>query len=140
VGVWRDKKIINIDIKMEKMPQEFLAGKFLKNAPNRGLEESEGSEIKELGLTVQDINEDLAQKYDYSPKLKGAVIVAIDPQGEGAQAGLAEGDVFLKVQNKAVKSTQELMSALKKASFKEGVTFFVRSASGGARYVYIKID
>jgi len=66
--------------------------------------------------------------------------VQIDPDGEGARAGLSEGDIFLQVQNKNVRSVGELMAILKIVSFQEGVIVLVRSVDGGARYVNIKID
>jgi serine protease Do len=139
--VWRDKKTITLTVKLEKMPQKFLAGKFLKQYRGEGGEAAtEPVEIKELGLSVQNMNRDLAEKYEYSPKVKGAVVVQVDPNGEGAQLGFAEGDLFLQVQNKAVHSVEELMAVLKKVSFKDGVIVLVRSVSGGSRYVYIKID
>ena len=141
IKVWRDKKMINLTVKMEKMPQKFLAGKFLKQAPGGGMEETEEpAVIKELGLSVQNMNRSLAEKYEYSPKVKGPVVVQVDPDGEGAQLGFSEGDIFLQVQNKDVHNVSELMAALKKASFKQGLIVLVRSVTGGARYVYIKLD
>jgi serine protease Do len=142
VKVWRDKKMITLTVKMEKMPQKFLAGQFLKKYRGESDEDivDEPVEIKELGLYVQDMNRELAEKYDYSPRVKGPVIVQIDPDGEGARLGLSEGDIFLQVQNKNVRSVGELMAILKKVSFQEGVIVLVRSVDGGARYVNIKID
>jgi serine protease Do len=141
VVIWRDKKKKEITMKMEKMPQEFLAGKISPLAPRQQAPEAvDQEEIKELGLTVQTLDEELNKKYNFKPTMKGAVIVQIDLQGEGARAGLSEGDLITKVQDQEITSAKELAKILSKVSFKEGVTMFVRSAGGGARFVYIKTD
>ncbi len=136
--VWRDKKTIEVPVILEKMPKEFLAGKFAPNAP-----EEEGTpnqaEIKDLGITVSGVTKDLAEKYNLKAK-QGALIIQVDPQGEGARVGLSEGDLILKVQDLKINSVEDLTRALKKASLKSGVTFFVKSLTGGSRFIYIKID
>ena len=42
----------------------------------------------------------------------GVVIASVDPEGAAAEAGLREGDVIEKVNQKAVSNAQELRSAL----------------------------
>ncbi len=137
--VLRDRKTIEVPLVLEKMPKGFLAGKTspVPEEPS----ETDQSEIKELGITVANLNTDLAQKYNYKyPETKGVVIVQIDPQGEGARLGLNEGDLIQSVQNQSVTSIERLSKMLSKDSLKKGVAMYVRAASGGARYVWVKVN
>lgn len=135
--IWRDKKEIQVIIKLEKMPKEFLAGKM---PGSQGETSDEKATVEELGIVVQSLTDGLAKKYNYRQGMKGVVITQVDPQGEGARNGLSEGDLILQVQNQPVNSINEFKAIMNKASFKSGVTLFARSPAGGARFIYIKTE
>jgi serine protease Do len=135
--VWRDKKKIDLTLTLEKMPKEFFSQKITGESLEQG--ESSTAEVKDLGITLSTLTSDLAEKYNYKD-LKGAVITQVDPQGEGARFGLSEGDLIMRIQDKKVTSVEDAKGLLKKYPLAKGVTIFVRSAHGGSRYIYLKID
>jgi serine protease Do len=136
--LWRDKKEIEVMIKLEKMPKEFLAGKM---GGSEGMPEAgERSSLEDIGVTVESLTVDLAKKYNYKPDTKGVIITEVDPAGLGARNGLSEGDLIMKVQNQPVNSLEEFKKAIAKSPFKNGTTLHVRSASGIARFIYIKTE
>jgi len=136
--VWRDKKRVEVPVTLEKMPKDYLAGKMTPK-PDQEETSPTQAEIKELGITVSSVTEELVKKFNLKVT-QGALIVDIDPQGEGARDGLAEGDVIVGVQNEKVTSASDLMRILKKHSLKAGVVFYVKSIGGGSKYVIVKTD
>ncbi len=139
IVVWRDNKKVTLTVKLEKMPKEFLKQKPNWLSSEGTSEESNQAEIKELGITVATLTSDLAEKYHHVG-LKGAVIVDVKADGEGARVGLAVGDLIMRVQNMKITSAKDMVKAMSKFSVKKGVRLFVRSPGGGQRFIFIKID
>ncbi|MFA5865333.1 MAG: Do family serine endopeptidase [Phycisphaerae bacterium] len=135
--IWRDKKMIEVPVTLEKMPKGFFAGK-MDSGPQ---EETAANQvtIKELGIVISSVNQELLEKYKLK-NTKGVLIVQVDPQGEGARLGLSEGDLILEAANQKIVSAKELVQVFKKNPLKSGITMHVKSVSGGSRYIYTKID
>ncbi len=66
----------------------------------------------ELGLTVEPLTPQLANRLQVPRDTDGVVVTGIDPDGRAADAGLREGDVIRQVDGKAIRSAAELRSAL----------------------------
>lgn len=135
--VWRDKKLTDVPVTLERMPKEFLAGRIAPR-PDEQQPEAAQAEIKELGITVAALTPELAERFNLK-NAQGALIVDVDPQGEGARVGLSEGDLILSIQDQKVTSPQDLVQALKKLPHKGGLTLYVRSSTGGFKYIVINI-
>jgi len=66
-----------------------------------------------LGVTVGEITPDLREQYSVEAK-QGVIVTKVDPNGEGARAGLRKGDVIVKINRTAVASTGEYEAAVEK--------------------------
>jgi serine protease Do len=62
-----------------------------------------------LGVTVQDLNEDLAKYFGLADK-NGALIAKVLEDAPAAKAGLKEGDVIKQFDNKPINSVKDLLS------------------------------
>jgi serine protease Do len=60
-----------------------------------------------LGVTVQDIDSDLKDKFDLENE-KGALISSVTPDGPSEKAGLKIGDVIVSFQGKEIKDSKRL--------------------------------
>jgi serine protease Do len=60
-----------------------------------------------LGVTVQDVNQALAQSFGLK-RAEGALVSTVQPGGAAARAGLQPGDVVLKFDGKPIGSASEL--------------------------------
>lgn len=134
--VWRNKKKEEIEVKLEKMPKDFLS-----RAPKwhrKGLEgPEEASKIDQLGITIKTLDDQLAEKYGYEG-LQGVVVIEIDPDSEAAYAGLNEGDLIVKVQDIKIRNVNDFKEAIQKYPPHKGIRLFVRMPEGGYKFIYIK--
>ena len=60
-----------------------------------------------IGVTIQDVNAQLAQSF-HLDRPRGALISSVEPGGPAAQAGLKPGDVILSVNEETIESSTEL--------------------------------
>lgn len=75
----------------------------------------EGKEILYgwLGVTVQDLNEDLAKHFGLTDK-NGALVAGVLKESPAQKGGIKEGDVIKQFDNKAVNNVRELLSIVGK--------------------------
>lgn len=64
-----------------------------------------------LGIVVQDLTPDLAQAFGI-PRTQGAVIAQVESGSAADRAGLREGDVVLRVNERTVRNATELRNAI----------------------------
>lgn len=67
-----------------------------------------------LGVTVQDLSDDLA-KYFGLPDKNGVLIAKVLENGPAAKAGMKEGDCIMQFDNKPIKNLRELLNAVGKS-------------------------
>lgn len=86
-----------------------------------------------LGLTLQPVTPQIAKQLGLASETEGVVVTDVDPDGVGADAGIARGDVLLEVNRQAVNTPDAVQAALDKAGDKpvlllvarKGVTTFM---------------
>ncbi len=73
------------------------------------------SKGERLGIAVQPLTPDLAQRYNIPSNVAGLVVTDVDPVGPAAEAGIAPGDVVLEANRKKVTSAPDLRDAVSAA-------------------------
>ena len=91
--------------------------------------------IKEIGLTVQTISEDLSEQYDVKVH-KGVVITAIKRGSIAARAGLRVGTVILQVNQQKVNSASEFQRAVEKSHANRRIMFLIND-QGMSRFLVL---
>ncbi|MFN2348454.1 MAG: DegQ family serine endoprotease [Thioalkalivibrio sp.] len=64
-----------------------------------------------LGVTVQDLTPDLAEAFGLD-QTRGAVVAQVEPGSAAERAGLKEGDVVLRVNDRRIRNATELRNAI----------------------------
>ncbi len=67
-----------------------------------------------LGVTVQDLNDDLAKQFGLADK-KGALVAGVVKSGPAQKAGIKDADVIIRFGNQPIGSVRELLSVVGKA-------------------------
>jgi serine protease Do len=102
VTIIRDRRQIEIEVKLDELPEEGSTPIAEKSAVEK---------TSRLGVSVADLTEDQKQELE----LESGVIVQRVVEGAASKAGISKGDVILSINNEPVKSAkqfQKLVDAL----------------------------
>ncbi len=91
----------------------------------------------QLGVTVQPLTDELAQRFDYVGRT-GLVVADVQPGSPAARAGIRPGDLIEEVNRRPVANAEDLRVALDDNKGNNTALLRVRSADG-ARYVPIEL-
>ncbi len=78
-----------------------------------------------LGITVQNLTGELAQRYGYEGQT-GVIVTSVESSSDAAQAGIAPGALIKEVNRKKVHNTQEFNEAIAKAAKNARVLLLVK--------------
>ncbi len=70
--------------------------------------------MEKLGMRIDEVTEELARRFGYSPG-EGVVVTDVDPSARIAQAGIRVGTLITGVNRTRVRSVEEFNSAIKEA-------------------------
>jgi serine protease Do len=104
IAVIRDGKRVELHPKIAMLEEPDLE-KTSAPTPPKG--------AKSFGLSVQDLNEEIAQQLGLEDT-KGVLVASVDPDGPASEAGIRRGDVIIEVNRKEVKDAKSLQTALEK--------------------------
>jgi serine protease Do len=110
LGVFRDGKRIDLDVKLGELPSE--PGAVLAGRDGGG--PGAGGKAR-LGLQLSDLGDELRQRLGLGPDTKGALVVQVLPDSPAARGGLAPGDVIEQVGSQQVSSAAQAGALLGKA-------------------------
>jgi serine protease Do len=105
LAVWRDGAERKLQIKLGEMPGE--------EAPI-ATNDAKGGDA--LGISVQALTPELAERLGVDPTTKGVVVSRVDPASPAAEAGLRRGDVIVEAERRPIDSPADLRQALAAAS------------------------
>jgi serine protease Do len=130
----RDGKQRQVEVKLAERPDERETTARAGGQGNDG--EKSGGDL--LGVRVQDLTPQMAQRARVDADTKGVVITDVAPDSPAAQAGLDPGDVILEINRQPVASVADYKKVVSK--LKKGETALVRARSGQAvQYLPVKI-
>jgi len=92
LGVIRDKALLNVNIKIEKMGAKFA--------------QSGEAELLD-GLSASNITDEIRKKYSIPSNIKGIVIVGVRDGSTASKLGFLEGDIIVQIENKEITSIDE---------------------------------
>jgi len=86
---------------------------------------------KELGFSVEDLTDELAEQYGYK-NLSGVIVTSVDDNSQAAEKGIARGALIMEVNQQKVRNTTEFNEAIKDAKKEGTALLFVKRG----RYTY----
>lgn len=138
VLVVRDSKEVTLKVTIEEQPRQFG---ITRSIPQRSPEKPkiEGDmNLDKLGIEVGELNPSLAEKFGYKASARGVVILKVERESLGFQAGLRTGMMVAKVDKKTVRSSSELKELTENANYTEGVLFQIQLPDGGTDYILVR--
>ena len=101
VTVWRDGQLKDLQVTLGEFPREQAAA----------AETPSGHEA--LGLKLQNLTDETAQRLQLPSGTQGVVVVGINPNSPAEEAGLTQGDVIVEVGQRKVTNLDEFKVVLK---------------------------
>ena len=89
-----------------------------------------------LGLNLQPLTPDFAQRLNLPAETKGLVVTEVDPNGAAAEEGLSKGDVIMEINRQPVETIADVQAALDKAGDKPSLLLIAR----GNQTAYITVQ
>ncbi|HEY2028395.1 MAG TPA: Do family serine endopeptidase [Myxococcales bacterium] len=123
LDIVRDGRQRTIDVKLAPRPDETEA---VASNTHDGNGDSEKGDA--LGLTVKDLNPQLARRAQVDPSTKGAVITDVASDSPASEAGLEPGDVVLEVNRQPIGSVADYRKLSR--SLRKGDTALLRVRHG----------
>ena len=119
----RDGQTKTVTVKIGELPEKPVQHASLHSKPSR-------TGMTDLGIRIAPASEVSADES------KGIAVVGVEPGGKAAEAGLAEGDIILKVGEQPVNDPEDLRRALSdagKAGHKNALALIKRN--GDQRFI-----
>ena len=113
VRLLRDGKEMTVEISVDKLSEPGA----------RASETRTLSAAETFGIRVQDIDDELREQFELGDT-EGVAVVAVNPEGPAARAGIEPGDVIVEADRKLVRSAAELEKLI--AGGGETILFLVR--------------
>ncbi|TMB32564.1 MAG: Do family serine endopeptidase [Deltaproteobacteria bacterium] len=133
VDVMRDGKTRTFEVKLKERPED---NDLNERSPAPGNAESAPGDP--LGLRVQNLTPDLAQRARVEEGTKGVVVTDVAPDSPAATAELEPGDVIVEVNRQEVGSVDQYKKAIGRS--KKGGTILLRVKRGpSSSYVPVKL-
>jgi serine protease Do len=133
LDVFREGKPRTIEVKLADRPDEVEVS---QRNTGQGSEQKAKGDV--LGVRVEDLTPELAQRARVDPSTKGVVVTDVAPDSPAANAEIEPGDVIAEINRQQIASVSDYKKAVSK--LKKGDTALVRVRSGnGAQYVTVRI-
>ena len=119
--VWRNHKNIKIKVKIELMPEENQSIEKTSEITDENadslplLEEEVSSTLNVVGLSVQDLSQDLVNQYGLKNTASGVVVTDVLPNSDAVQKGIKIGDIIVKVDQRNVLDAQVFANFINEA-------------------------
>jgi len=122
----------------QKSPGDKMSIKLIRNGKEKKIEvtlgereaeeievaSSEPGEFKNLGLSVQSLTKEIAEKMGYEGE-GGVVVSQVEPYSPAYEAGIRNGDIILEVNREPVKSVRDFRKKVSGTKKGDVVLFFI---------------
>lgn len=134
--IFRDKTEHEVVVKLAEQPDDMMAA--ARGGGGGGSSGSASANIDELGLRLQTMTKELADRLNYTDApTTGAVVISVKPDSLAERAGLRPGDIITQVDDTAIETAGDARQAIGKADLATGTRLYVTNGQG-AHFIFIR--
>jgi serine protease Do len=123
--IFRNGRTQDVTAETAEMP-----GKKVERASTEGGDSTGALE----GVSVENLNPEMAQQAGVAPNTSGVVVTGVDPASAAAGSGLKEGDVIQEVNHSKITNSDEFASAIQKS---KGDSLLLVNRGGNKLYLAV---
>ncbi|MGR3303585.1 MAG: DegQ family serine endoprotease [Candidatus Scalindua sp.] len=127
---------IEIKVKVLRKGNETVLTVKIGEQPSDLFASAKSSIGRDLGMSVQNLTEELAKSFDFEGE-NGIVVSAVEPGSPAAQADVKEGDLIKEVNREKINNIKEFREALKSTEKGKDILLLLRRGMH-TRFVIIK--
>jgi serine protease Do len=127
--VMRDAKRQNVDVRIDSLDEDVL-----RTARAEASEDRDPSSVSELGIWLQDLDEDIAEQLGYAGEA-GVLISRVKPGSPAFEKGLRRGNLIQELNDTPVSNLREFKEAMDKIPASKRVIVIHVSDGQSSRYV-----
>ena len=137
VEVWRRNKKVTLKVKIGELDD---AREVKTSSSNEQGPSKETHLVKELGLTLSVINDEMKTRYNLEDEAKGVVVTEVDGDGSAAEKGVQPGDLIVEINQKEVSNPDQVIKQVK-GTLSEGrkSVLLLLQGQGGLRFVAVRV-
>ncbi len=124
--IWREGKRKTLTVKLGKRPST----QELTGAPPE--------ELEELGFSVENLTDELAERYGYEGQ-SGVIVTNVEPGSQAARLGIVPWMIIKEVNQEAVRNTRQFNEAIAKAR-KKGKALLLVKRDRFQRFVLLTLS
>jgi serine protease Do len=125
-----------VKVKVLRKSNETVLTVKIGEQPSDLFASSKSSIGRDLGMSVQNLTEELAKSFGFEGE-NGVVVSAVEPGSSAAQADVKEGDLIKEVNRKKINNIKEFREALKSTEEGKDILLLIRRGMH-TRFVIIK--
>ncbi len=135
VEVWRKGKVKKLKVKVGELEVAEKNGTAAKPQITKT-----SLDIKELGLTLGALSDDVRQRFNLPEEAKGVIVLKVEDGSPASEKGIRVGELIAEVSQKEVTSPDEIKKAVKKAvKTKQKSLLLLMDGEEGLRFVAVKL-
>ncbi|MEW6670849.1 MAG: DegQ family serine endoprotease [Thermodesulfobacteriota bacterium] len=119
IKLLREGKEQQVKVKLSKREDSKTSSRQQQNQPG-----------DELGIQVAEITTEMMQQYNL-PKSEGVIVVDLDSQGKGAEAGVQVGDIVVEINYKKIKVMKDYNEQMRKIKKGEKIKMLIQRLNAG---------
>jgi len=121
----REGKEQQVKVKLSKREDSKISSRLQQNPSG-----------DELGVRVAEITTEMMQQYNL-PKAEGVIVIEMDSQGKGAEAGVQVGDIVAEINYKKINTVKNYNEALRKIKKGEKIKMLIQRLNAGFMVIEI---
>ena len=125
-----------VKVKVLRKSNETVLTVKIGEQPSDLFASSKSSIGRDLGMSVQNLTEELAKSFGFEGE-NGVVVSAVEPGSSAAQADIKEGDLIKEVNREKINNIKEFREALKSTEEGKDILLLIRRGMH-TRFVIIK--
>jgi serine protease Do len=130
---------VRLDILRDGKPLELSVRLGERPGATEAKAEPAEEPAQTLGLEVEDLTRDLADRFQYRLG-EGVIVTAVTPGSPAAEEGIRPGDLILSVNGRNIASTDEFAAAVRQSRQRGKVLLLVKRGDTGQFFVTVRFE